>query len=113
LQPTVAKSVKNIYFLSTNTGKCASVNKRGKKCNQYQVDIKRRNKHNEKGHKIVFNIFFTFCQAHEKEVSRLQQEIDIAREQKDIATKRVNINQFKMKYAVARLVWIGSICHGT
>lgn len=28
-------------------------------------------------------------QAHEKEVTRLQQEIDIAREQKEIALKRV------------------------
>lgn len=34
-------------------------------------------------------------QAHEKEVTRLQQEIDIAREQKDIAIKRVKYQFFE------------------
>ena len=38
--------------------------------------------------KINKKIVLSF-QAHEKEITRLQQEIDIAREQKDIAIKRV------------------------
>ena len=46
---------------------------------------------------IKFNTYhiFSIFQAHEKEVSRLQQEIDTAREQKDIAIKRVNIKFLK------------------
>jgi len=45
---------------------------------------------------IKFNAYhiFSIFQAHEKEVSRLQQEIDIAREQKDIAIKRVKYQFF-------------------
>ena len=39
---------------------------------------------------FVLSLVFTFfIKTHDKEVMRLQQEIDIAREQKDIAIKRV------------------------
>ena len=38
---------------------------------------------------ILSLVFTFFIQTHDKEVMRLQQEIDIAREQKDIAIKRV------------------------